>query len=138
MDTIPTRAAGLIPIDDNGSAPWRPPAGNGASALPRPGAGGRRPASEMPPRLLPAQYADWECLEDRNAYGDPIVDPGHYEGIHYPAIVPRGGDSPPVCSCGWTRFNLPGRRFVELVEHIADQGELGSLTVPVTRKSTWR
>lgn len=81
-----------------------------------------------PPRRRPEQYADWECLEERNCYGGPIVHPGHYEGLHFPANVPRSGGSPPVCSCGWTRFH-DGRRFVELAEHIAEQGEFGSLTV---------
>ncbi len=89
------------------------------------------------PRLRPEQYADWECLDERNVYGGRIVDAGHYEGIHYPANVPRSGGSPPVCSCGWTRFPIGRGRFAELAEHIAEQGEFGSLTVPVTLHGAW-
>lgn len=90
-----------------------------------------------PPRLRPEQYADWECLEERNIYGGQIVDPGHYEGIHYPANVPRSGGSPPVCSCGWTRFPLRNGQFAELAEHITEQAEFGSLEIPVTEHGAW-
>lgn len=82
------------------------------------------------PRYRPAQYEDWECLEEKNSYGGRIVDAGHFEGIHYPANVPRSGGSPPVCSCGWTRHRGHGDVFFELSEHIADQGEFGTLDVP--------
>ncbi|WP_367139409.1 hypothetical protein [Saccharothrix sp. HUAS TT1] len=79
------------------------------------------------PRLRPGQYAEWECLEERNFYGGPIVDPGHYEGVHRPAFVPAAAGLPPWCSCGWTRVPKGGGLYVELVEHIADQGRFGSM-----------
>ncbi|GAA2678886.1 MULTISPECIES: hypothetical protein [Actinosynnema] len=94
------------------------------------------PHADRHPRRHPEQYANWECLSERNVYSGPIVHPGHYEDTHYPSNVPRSGGSPPVCSCGWTRFH-DGRRFVELAEHIADQGGFGSLKVPVTVHGAW-
>lgn len=61
----------------------------------------------------------------RNQYGQPVVDPSQFEGIHFPAIVPAIGA--PVCSCGFTRYRDERGTWIELASHIRDMGEFGSL-----------
>jgi hypothetical protein len=76
----------------------------------------------VPPRLDPGLYATWECEEKRNFYGAPVVSACYYEGLHYPALVPAGAGSPPVCSCGFTRVpsDVDGLWW-ELVDHLDEQ-----------------
>lgn len=65
-------------------------------------------------------YPEWALEDDRNHYGQPIVRAEHFEGNHYAAIVPASAGSPPVCSCGWTRFHVPVNGWVELADHLRE------------------
>lgn len=59
-----------------------------------------------------------------NFYGQPIIHPGRFEGLHK-AFVPASAGLPPRCSCGWTRFEREGV-WVELCEHLDDMGEFAT------------
>lgn len=78
-----------------------------------------------------SDYADWECEDRRNHYGQPVIRVDCFDGIHYAGPVPVAGGDPPACSCGFTRERQYDGSFYELVDHIADMGEFGSLTGPV-------
>lgn len=69
-----------------------------------------------------AQYPADECYEEPNHYGEQIVLPEYFMGEHDVAVVPASGGSPPVCTCGWTRFKPHGSdSFIELAQHLAEQ-----------------
>lgn len=65
-------------------------------------------------------------MNTKNHYGLPIADPATFTAPHTAAIVPLSGGSPPVCSCGWTRFRRDDGSWIELYEHIRDQNPEGA------------
>lgn len=58
-----------------------------------------------------------------NYYGQPIIAAEYFTGEHIANPGPAG--LPPVCSCGWTRWQTDDGRWFEMSDHIADmrQGE---------------
>lgn len=72
-------------------------------------------------------YGTWEEL---NLYGEPIIDPAHFPGMHFPAHMVEADKQAPACSCGWTRWRGPNGNYYELYDHIADMGEYGTMERP--------
>lgn len=93
-----------------------------------------RPYDQEPTAdTLASRYPPWTWIEgERNFYGEPIIDAGHFMGVHYPALVPPVAGLPPRCSCNWTRWRTEGGRWFELTEHIEEMGGFGSMTRPAT------
>lgn len=65
--------------------------------------------------------------EDRplNFYGQPITAPEYFDGRHIASPGPAG--LPPVCSCGWTRWQIEdgpcAGEWFEMIDHLRDMGE---------------
>lgn len=57
-----------------------------------------------------------------NYYGFPITPPEYFDGLHVANTPPEGG-SPPICSCGWTRWQTENGYWFEMSEHLRDMGE---------------
>lgn len=56
-----------------------------------------------------------------NFYGQPVIDPGDYDQAH--VVNPMGAGLPPVCSCGWTRWEYAPGKWFEIADHLRDMGE---------------
>ena len=56
--------------------------------------------------------------EDRNYYGQVIMPPEHFDGEHVANPVSAG--LPPVCSCGWTRWEYETGKWFEMSDHLQD------------------
>lgn len=69
-----------------------------------------------------AQQAEdeiWDGVMARtNYYGQPIVPPEYYDGAHVASPGPAG--MPPVCSCGWTRWEHAPGEWYELADHLRE------------------
>lgn len=53
-----------------------------------------------------------------NYYGQPITPPEYFDGEHVANPGPAG--EPPVCACGWTRWEYAPGKWFELSDHLAD------------------
>jgi hypothetical protein len=53
-----------------------------------------------------------------NYYGLPITAPEYFDGEH--VANPMGAGMPPVCSCGWTRWEYAPGKWFELADHLRD------------------
>lgn len=57
----------------------------------------------------------------RNDYGQPIIPSEYFDGEHVANVPPIAG-MPPVCSCGWTRWEYAPGQWYEMADHLADMG----------------